>query len=109
MSVPQSAGAVMATGLASDARSLDALKRSAAKDPQGAVRQAASQFEAVFMNMLLKSMRDSLPREDMLGSDSTRMYTGMLDDQLSQGLSGKGLGLADLMVDRKSTRLNSSH
>lgn len=91
-----------ATSLAADARSLDQLRRTAKADPQGALRQAATQFETVFMNMLLKSMRDALPNEDPLASDASRTYTGMLDQQFAQGLSGKGLGLAELMVKQLS-------
>lgn len=84
--------------LAGDSRSLDALKRQAKESPKEAVRQAANQFEALFMNMLMKSMRDSLPKDELMGSESARTYTGMLDQQLAQKLSGKGLGLADMMV-----------
>ena len=73
------AAADVASRLASDQRSLDALKRTAKEAPQAAVRQAAKQFEALFMNMLMKSMREALPKEDMLSSDASRMATGMLD------------------------------
>jgi peptidoglycan hydrolase FlgJ len=98
MTTMASSGAVNANSLAADARGLDALKRSANKAPQEAVRQAATQFEALFMNMLMKSMRESLPKEDPFASEATRSFTGMLDQQMSQGLAGKGLGLADMMV-----------
>ena len=88
--------------LASDVRSLDALKRTAKDAPEAAVRQAAKQFEALFMNILMKSMREALPKEDMLASDASRMATGMLDEQWAQTLSGKGLGLAELMMKQLS-------
>lgn len=85
-------------GLAIDAQSLSALKRSAKETPQAATRQAAKQFEALFMNMLLKSMREALPGSDPLTSDAGKTYTGMLDQQMSQKMADKGLGLADLIV-----------
>lgn len=85
-------------GLAIDGQSLAALKRTAKDSPQQATRQAASQFEALFMNMLLKSMRESLPGSDPLASEAGKTYTGMLDSQLSQKLANKGLGLAELIV-----------
>lgn len=84
--------------LAADSRSLEALRTQAKSDPDKALKQAAKQFEALFMQMLLKSMRDAVPQYDSLSTDASRMYTGMLDQQMSQGLSGKGLGLADIMV-----------
>jgi flagellar protein FlgJ len=85
-------------GLAIDAQGLSALKRHARDTPQQATKAAASQFEAMFMNMLLKSMRETLPGSDPLSSESTRTYTGMLDSQLSQKLADKGVGLADMIV-----------
>ena len=91
-----------ASSLAVDARSLNELKRNAKSNPDQALRQAAAQFEAVFMNMLMKSMREALPQDDPLNTESTRMYTGMLDQQYAQNLSGKGLGLAEAMVKQLS-------
>lgn len=81
-----------------DARSLDSLRVQAKQDPDAALRQAATQFEAVFMRALLKSMREALPQEDPLASDASRTYTGMYDEQIAQKLSEKGLGIADIMV-----------
>lgn len=90
--------ATQTQGLAIDAQALSALKRQAKEAPQEATRKAATQFEALFMNMLLKSMREALPGSDPLASDAGKSYTGMLDSQLSQKLAQKGLGLADLIV-----------
>jgi len=89
-----------------DTNGLEALKRKA-RDVGGdgqkqALKQAAGQFEAVFMNMLLKSMRDSMPKDGMLDSDTTRTYTSMFDQQLSQKLADKGMGLADMIVKQVS-------
>jgi flagellar protein FlgJ len=54
------------------------------------------------MQMLLKSMRDATPQFDPNASEAGRLYTGMLDQQLSQTMSGKGLGLADIMMKQLS-------
>lgn len=88
--------------LATDTRSLDALRAQAKKDPDKALKAAATQFEALFMQMLLKSMRDATPQFDPAASDAGRTYTAMLDQQLSSTLSGKGLGLADVMMKQLS-------
>jgi flagellar protein FlgJ len=42
----------------------------------------------------------------MLDSDQTRMYTSMLDQQLTQRMASRGIGLADVMVRQLSTALN---
>ncbi len=84
--------------LAIDTRSLAQLRAQAKNSPDQALKAAAQQFESVFMNMMLKSMREAAPQDGMMDSDQTRMFTGMLDQQLSQSLSGRGIGLADMMV-----------
>jgi flagellar protein FlgJ len=99
--------------IAADSRSLDALRVQAGKDPQKALQAAAKQFETVFMNMLLKSMRDTVPKDGMFDNSESRTYQGMLDQQLAQGLSGngtpgsKGTGLAELIVKQLSRNLQS--
>ncbi len=91
-----------------DANALESLKRKSREvggdGQKQAVKQAAAQFEAVFMNMLMKSMRDTLPKDGMLESDSTRSYTSMFDQQLTQKLSDKGMGLADMIVRQLERR-----
>lgn len=84
--------------LALDARGLDALRLQAKQDPQQAMKAVAQQFEAVFLQTLLKSMRDATPQDGPMDSDQTRMYTSMFDQQLAQTLSSRGIGLADVML-----------
>jgi flagellar protein FlgJ len=84
--------------LAIDAQSLGQLRAQAKQSPDQALKAAAQQFEAVFMNMMLKSMREATPQDGMMDSDQTRMFTGMLDQQLAQSMSTRGIGLADMMV-----------
>jgi peptidoglycan hydrolase FlgJ len=94
------------TTLAVDPRNLERLRASAGAAPDKAVREAAKQFEVLFVNMLLKSMRDANPQDGPMNSEQTRMYTGMLDQQLSQAIAGRGIGLADVMA-RQLTRSGS--
>lgn len=84
--------------LASDVRSLDALKSGAGSDPKGAVRQAATQFEALFMQMVLKSMRDSVPKSGMFEGPGADVYQGMLDTQFAQAMTGRPGGLSELIA-----------
>jgi peptidoglycan hydrolase FlgJ len=102
-SASPAAASAASSRFALDARGLDDLKRKSrtggdAEGQRQAVRQAAGQFEAVFMNLLLKSMRDALPQEGMLDSSSTKSFTSMYDQQLTQKMSEKGIGLADMIV-----------
>lgn len=81
-----------------DAQSLGELRLSARRDPQAALETAARQFEALFMNLLLKSMREATPQDGPFDSEQTRLYTSMLDQQLAQNLSSRGVGLAEIMI-----------
>jgi flagellar protein FlgJ len=84
--------------LSFDARSLGDLKRSAASQQSGAIKETAKQFEVLFMNMLMKSMRDASPREGMMNSSAGDTYTGMLDQQFAQKMAARGTGLADVIA-----------
>ncbi len=83
---------------AADSHGVDALRFQARKNPEQAARGAAQQFEALFLQTLLKTMRDAAPQDGLMDSEQTRMYTSMLDQQLAQNLSAKGIGLADVML-----------
>ncbi len=90
-----------------DANGLSSLKRSVTSHDASANQKVAKQFEGMFLSMMLKGMRDTLPQDGPMSSDATRMATSMSDDQLAQNLSkGKGIGLADALVKQLS-RVNS--
>lgn len=89
--------------LAIDTQSLETLKQSAKQNSPEALKAAAQQFEALFVNMMLKSMRDATPQDGLFDSQQTKMYTSMLDQQLSQGMASKGIGLADVLIRQLST------
>ena len=80
-------------------------EQSRGSDSEGkkeALQEAAQQFEAIFMKMLLKSMRkaqDVLESDSPFNSESTKFYRDMHDQQMAVELSSNGtLGLSDLIV-----------
>lgn len=90
--------------LATDSKNLDSLRQSAHQNSPDAIKAAAQQFEALFMNSVMKSMREaSTPMESGLFDNSqSKMFTGMLDQQLSQNMAKKGVGLADVLIRQLS-------
>ena len=86
-----------AAGVAFDTRNLGALKSVAAKNPQDAIKKAAVQFEALFLNQLLRSMREAMPKDGMLHSSVSDSYTSMYDQQLAQNMAAQGTGLARMI------------
>ena len=84
-----------------DVSGLAGLKRGAAASDPKALRAVAQQFESMFTSMMLKSMRDTVGKDPLFGSDQEDMFQGMYDQQLSLKLSqGKGLGLADMLIQQ---------
>ena len=88
--------------LALDTNSLNGLKNSAKAGTPAAMKEAATQFEAMFINMMMKSMRDAAPQEGMTDNQQTKTFTTMLDQQTSQNLAKRGVGLADVLVRQLS-------
>jgi flagellar protein FlgJ len=91
-----------------DPQGLASLRSDAKANDPGALKAVAKQFESLFTQMLLKSMREatkSTTGDSMFGSsDQTEFYQGMFDDQMAMHLSqGGGLGLADMLVQQLST------
>jgi len=84
--------------LALDVASVEALRRESRTNPERALRSAASQFEALLMQMMLKSMREAADSASSTDSQDTKLYKSMLDQQLSLALAKRGIGLADVMV-----------
>ncbi|MCP5272127.1 MAG: flagellar assembly peptidoglycan hydrolase FlgJ [Burkholderiaceae bacterium] len=86
-------------GLAADIRSLESIRTSAKDDPRAAVQAAAKQFEALFMQELLKSMRATTQGESLMGGGaSEELATGMLDQQYATSLTGMPGGLAEALT-----------
>ena len=87
-----------------DTQGLGDLKRSAKAGSSDATRGAAQQFEALFINQMMKSMRDATPQDGLTDNQQTKMFTSMLDQQLSQNMSKRGMGLADVLVRQLSAQ-----
>jgi len=87
-----------------DLSSLQQIRTASRSDEKGGLRQAAEQFEAIFFNMLLKSMRQAnaaFEAEGLMNSQTTEFYRDMHDSQMASDLAQKGsLGLADLLVQQ---------
>ncbi len=82
-----------------DVNSLTTLKSQARADSPQAIKAAAQQFEALFLQQVLKAMRDATPHDGPFDSEQSRMYESMLDQQLAQVLAtkGGGTGLAAML------------
>jgi flagellar protein FlgJ len=86
-----------------DQSALASIKRQTRSNDPAALKAAAQQFEALFLQIVLKSMRDATPKEGLFDNDQTRLYESLLDQQMSQVLASKGgTGLARIIESQLS-------
>jgi flagellar protein FlgJ len=89
-----------------DLNGLDQLKYQLKGDSVDDLRVVARQFEAIFIQQMLKTMRDASLSDGLFDSNNSDFYVDMLDKQMSLNLSdGKGIGLADIIVQQLSSQL----
>ena len=84
-----------------DMAGLSSLRARAAQDQAGAIGEAAIQFEAMMIAMMMKSARKASLGEGLFDSNQTDQYLEMMDQQVSLELARSGgLGFADTIVEQ---------
>lgn len=84
-----------------DLQGLDALRYSSDSNSAENLRFVAQQFEALFMQMMLKSAHGSDNEEGLFEGEQTEFYQDWYDKQLAIHLSsGQGIGIADMLVEQ---------
>lgn len=78
-----------------DNRSIESLRAAAARDPKASIRETAKQFESLFMQEVMKSMRASTMASGMLDNPGSQLGTEMLDTQFAGKMTGLPGGLSD--------------
>ncbi|PAU87923.1 flagellar assembly peptidoglycan hydrolase FlgJ [Pseudomonas sp. WN033] len=95
-----------------DLNAMSQLKHGSQANSPGNLRRVAEQFESLFLNMMVKSMRDAnevFAEGNPLNTNQTRFYQDMYDNQMSVHLAEKqGVGLADMMVRQMSPKGQSA-
>jgi len=89
--------------LAGDVNAIAKLRNSASSDPKAVAKEAAKQFESLFMQQLMKGMRESTMASGMLENSGTKMGGELLDSQYAKQMSGLPGGLSD-MIERQLLR-----
>jgi flagellar protein FlgJ len=88
-----------------DPRGIANLRNTASTDPKAAVREAAKQFESIFMQQLMKSMRDAQVGSGFLDNSGSKLGTEMLDQQFATQMTGLRGGLSDVIARQLERQL----
>ena len=95
----------MTGAIYNDFSQFTALRAEATKNPNAALEDVAQQFESLFLQQMLKSMRDATVKGDLMNSETMETYQSMADQQMALQLSREGgVGLARMMVEQMQTR-----
>jgi peptidoglycan hydrolase FlgJ len=96
--------------LATDTHSIDALRSRAATDPKAAIKEVAKQFEALFMQELMKSMRQAQQAmsSGMFDNAGSQMGTDMLDTQFATKMTGQPGGLSEAIAKQLERQMGGS-
>lgn len=79
-----------------DNTALSQLREDAKVDPDAKADEVSRQFEALFVNMLLKSMRKATQRSELFNSEAAKSFESMFDQEIANKVSyADGIGLAD--------------
>ena len=92
-----------------ESRSLDALRSAATRDPKAVVREAAKQFEALFLQQLMKSMREATISSGMLDNAGTKLGNELLDTQFANKMTGLPGGLGEMMARQLERQITGSN
>ncbi len=75
------------------------LRNQAKHDPKAALNETARQFESLFIQMALKSMREAVPNGGLMEGKQSQMFRDMYDQQLAVELGKRSsLGFSDMLV-----------
>jgi len=86
-------------GVYTDFQGLSQLRQKAGADAPDALQEVGKHFEALFIQMMLQSMREASPGDPLFGGKEEELYRDLFDKQLSMTMASHGnLGLADIIV-----------
>ncbi|MBD3670063.1 MAG: flagellar assembly peptidoglycan hydrolase FlgJ [Gammaproteobacteria bacterium] len=87
--------------LAVDLHSLNRLRSLSRRDQGEALNQAAKQFEALFIQMMLKNARNASFGDPLFDSNNMDLYQSMFDQQLALNMAETGqTGIGDLLIQQ---------
>jgi len=73
------------------------------------LREVTQEFEALFLHYLMKTMRTTVPQNDLVhGGQSQEIYTDMLDSEIAKAASKRGIGIGEMLYQQLRRSLDGS-
>jgi len=86
------------------------LETAVKRNDQEEMKKACQEFEALFLSMMYKQMKASIPKSGLIPEDAgSEIFESMFDEKLmEEAAKGRGIGLADTLYKQLSGRLSAS-
>ncbi|CAL4322816.1 rod-binding protein [Buchnera aphidicola] len=68
------------------------------RDPKNSELKTAQEVESIFIQLLIKNMRNTLPNNSLVDNDQSRFYTDIYDQKIAQAMTNKGMGLTNIIL-----------
>jgi Rod binding domain-containing protein len=92
-----------------DFAGLGELRGQAQQNQDKALKESAQQFEGLFLQMMLKSMREASMKDEENQSSGMDTFENMFDKEISVQMAKRGaLGVADFMAKAVKQQISSS-
>ena len=91
-----------------DFSSISQLRREAVSGSSESIKKVADQFETLFINMMMQSMRKAVPSGGLFNQSAMQLFTSMFDQQIAQQAAGKGFGLSDIIAKQLTNQSNKA-
>jgi len=87
------------------------LKSAFDKKDEAQLKKACQEFEGIFLKMMYRQMKATVPKSGLLEEDSgMEVFESMLDDELmDQAAKSSRLGLSDMLYGQLSRQLKSTY
>jgi flagellar protein FlgJ len=89
--------------------SSNAKKSAEPDDSRRQIKEACTEFEALFINMMLKELRATVNKSGFMdGGKAEELYTGLMDTQISRDLASQGgIGLAAMLYRQMAAEIDA--
>ena len=99
----------MDIGTYHDFQGLSRLRADAGQSTEGSIKATAQQFEAHFIQEMMKSMRKTVDKSDLLDESKTEFYEEMMDKEVAMQMAKRGgLGLGDMLASQLKKQTTST-
>lgn len=88
----------------------DVLKKAYSSGDKEELKQVCREFEGLMLQMMYKQMKRTVPESELLPASSGReIFQDMLDEELINNATQRGIGLSDVLYRQLSMNMDTTY